>query len=165
MINHRSDNLSAELVFRSIGRSVGGAGTFASGASAVARFLTVEVGIAPTSVQVTDGSGLSMLDAATPRSLVQLLAYERRAPEGAVFWRSLPAVGEGLQRRMEGTAAEGRLRAKTGTLNDASALAGYVTTAQGEELAFSIIVNGRQRTNRARAVQDRIGVMLAKFSR
>ena len=165
MINHRSDNLSAELVFRSIGRSVGGAGTFASGASAVARFLTVEVGIAPTSVQVTDGSGLSMLDAATPRSLVQLLAYERRAPEGAVFWRSLPAVGEGLQRRMEGTAAEGRRRAKTGTLNDASALAGYVTTAQGEELAFSIIVNGRQRTNRARAVQDKIGVMLAKFSR
>lgn len=165
MINHRSDNLSAELVFRSIGRSVGGAGTFASGASAVARFLTVEVGIAPTSVQVTDGSGLSMLDAATPRSLVQLLAYERRAPEGDVFWRSLPAVGEGLQRRMEGTAAEGRLRAKTGTLNDASALAGYVTTAQGEELAFSIIVNGPPRINRARAVQDRIGVILAKFSR
>ena len=66
---------------------------------------------------------------------------------------------------MEGTAAEGRLRAKTGTLNDASALAGYVTTAQGEELAFSIIVNGPQRVNRARAVQDRIGVILAKFSR
>jgi len=165
MINHRSDNLSAELVFRSIGRAVGGAGTFASGASAVAGFLTVEVGIAPTSVQITDGSGLSMLDAATPRSLVQLLAYERHAPEGDVFWRSLPAVGEGLQRRMEGTAAEGRLRAKTGTLNDASALAGYVTTAQGEELAFSIIVNDPPRIKRARAVQDRIGVILAKFSR
>jgi len=164
-INHRSDNLSAELVFRAIGRAVGGAGTFASGASAVARFLSVEVGVASESVQVTDGSGLSLLDAATPRSLVQLLAYERRAPEGEVFFQSLPAVGEGLRRRMEGTAAEGRLRAKTGTLSDASALAGYVTARGGEELAFSIIVNDPPRINRARAVQDRIGVTLAKFTR
>jgi D-alanyl-D-alanine carboxypeptidase/D-alanyl-D-alanine-endopeptidase (penicillin-binding protein 4) len=164
-INHRSDNLSAELVFRAIGRAVGGAGTFASGASAVARFLTDEVGIAPASVQVTDGSGLSLLDAATPRALVQLLAYERRAPESDVFFQSLPAVGEGLQGRMEGTAAEGKLRAKTGTLSDASALAGYVTAAGGEELAFSIIVNDPPRINRARSVQDRIGVTLAKFRR
>jgi serine-type D-Ala-D-Ala carboxypeptidase/endopeptidase (penicillin-binding protein 4) len=164
-INHRSDNLSAELVFRAIGRSVGGAGTFASGASAVASFLAAEVGIAPASVQVTDGSGLSLLDAATPRSLVQLLAYERRVPESEAFFQSLPAVGEGLQRRMEGTAAEGKLRAKTGTLNDASALAGYVTAAGGEELAFSIIVNDPPRINRARRVQDRIGVTLANFRR
>ncbi len=164
-INHRSDNLWAELVFRAIGRSVDGAGTFASGASAVARFLTVEVGIPAASVQVTDGSGLSMLDAATPRALVQLLAYERRAPEGDVFFQSLPEVGDGLQRRMTGTAAEGNLRAKTGTLNDASALAGYVTAADGEELAFSIIVNDPPRIRRARAVQDRIGVTLARFRR
>jgi len=164
-INHRSDNLSAELVFRAIGRTVGGAGTFASGANAVERFLTDDVGIAPASVQVTDGSGLSLLDAATPRSLVELLAYERRASEGQMFFESLPAVGEGLQRRMTGTAAEGRLRAKTGTLSDASALAGYVTAAGGEELAFSIIVNDPPRIRRARAVQDRIGVTLAKFRR
>ncbi|HXY20556.1 MAG TPA: D-alanyl-D-alanine carboxypeptidase/D-alanyl-D-alanine-endopeptidase [Gemmatimonadales bacterium] len=165
MINHRSDNLSAELVFRSVGRSVGGAGTFASGANAVARFLTDEVGIAPSSVQVSDGSGLSLLDEATPRSLVQLLAYERRVPEGDQFWGSLPVAGEGLRRRMEGTAAEGKLRAKTGTLNDASALTGYVTAAGGEELAFSIIVNDPPRIKRARDVQDRIGVVLAKFRR
>jgi len=164
-INHRSDNLSAELVFRAIGRSVGGAGTFASGASAVARFLSAEVGIDTASVHVTDGSGLSLLDAATPRALVQLLAYERHAREAEVFFQSLPAVGEGLQRRMAGTAAEGKLRAKTGTLSDASALAGYVTAAGGEELAFSIIVNDPPRIRRARAVQDRIGVTLAKFRR
>ncbi len=164
-INHRSDNLSAELVFRAIGRAVGGPGSFASGASAVASFLAAEVGIAPASVQVSDGSGLSVLDAATPRALVQLLAYERRAPEGDVFFQSLPAVGDGLQGRMVGTAAEGKLRAKTGTLSDASALAGYVSAAGGEELAFSIIVNDPPRIKRARRVQDRIGVALAKFRR
>jgi D-alanyl-D-alanine carboxypeptidase/D-alanyl-D-alanine-endopeptidase (penicillin-binding protein 4) len=165
MINHRSHNLSAELVFRSIGRTVGGAGTFASGAQAVDSFLTHEVGIPPASVTVTDGSGLSLLDEATPRSLVQLLAYERRSPEGPYFLQSLPIVGEGLLGRMAATVAAGRLRAKTGTLKNASALAGYVVAANGEELVFSLIVNGAWRISRARRVQDSIGVRLAKFAR
>jgi len=165
MINHRSHNLSAELVFRSIGRSVSGAGTFASGARAVAQFLRDTVGIAPTAFAVSDGSGLSILDQATPRSLVQLLAYERRAPEAEVFWRSLPEVGDGLDGRMEDTPAEGRLRAKTGTLKNASALAGYVSAADGEELVFSIIVNDAWRIKRARRIQDEIGAKLAGFRR
>jgi D-alanyl-D-alanine carboxypeptidase/D-alanyl-D-alanine-endopeptidase (penicillin-binding protein 4) len=165
MINHRSHNLSAELVFRSIGRSVGGAGTFASGAQAVARFLRDDVGIPAASVAVTDGSGLSLLDEATPRSLVQLLAYERRVPEGGSFVQSLPVVGEGLAGRMTDTPAEGRLRAKTGTLKNASALAGYVTAVGGEELVFSIVVNDAWRIGRAREVQDRIGILLASFRR
>jgi serine-type D-Ala-D-Ala carboxypeptidase/endopeptidase (penicillin-binding protein 4) len=165
MINHRSHNLSAELVFRSIGRSVSGAGTFASGARAVAQFLRDTVGIESTAFTVSDGSGLSILDQATPRSLVQLLAYERRAPEAEVFWRSLPEVGDGLDGRMEDTPAEGRLRAKTGTLKNASALAGYVSAADGEELVFSIIVNDAWRIKRARRIQDEIGAKLAEFSR
>jgi len=165
MINRRSHNLSAELVFRSIGRSVGGAGTFASGARAVAQFLRDTVGIAPESFAVTDGSGLSLLDEASPRSLVQLLAYERRAPEAEVFWNSLPVAGDGLGGRMEDTPAYGRLRAKTGTLKNASALAGYVSAANGEVLAFSIMVNDAWRIERARRVQDRIGAILAEFTR
>jgi len=164
-INHRSDNLSAELVFRSVGRSVGGAGTFASGAQAVAQFLARQVGIPATSVAVSDGSGLSILNEATPRSLVQLLAYERKASEGRYIWESLPVAGEGWGERMADTPAAGRLRAKTGTLKDVSALSGYVTTESGEELAFSIIVNDAGSIARARQVQDRIGAMLAEFSR
>jgi D-alanyl-D-alanine carboxypeptidase/D-alanyl-D-alanine-endopeptidase (penicillin-binding protein 4) len=164
-INHRSDNLSAELVFRSIGRSVGGAGTFASGAQAVAQFLEREVGIPASSVEVSDGSGLSVLNEATPRALVRLLAYERRAREGRYFWESLPVAGEGLEDRMAETDAAGRLRAKTGTLKDVSALSGYVTAADGELLAFSIIVNHAASITRAREVQDRIGALLAGFAR
>lgn len=166
-INHRSDNLSAELVFRSVGRAVGGAGTFASGADAVTRFLSAEVGISPASVRITDGSGLSVDDAATPRALVELLAYERQAPAAAraAFWRSLPEPGAGLGRRMLGTAADGRLRAKTGTMRDVSALTGYVTAEGGEELAFSIVVNHMSSIRRARRAQDRLGILLAKFDR
>ena len=165
MINHRSHNLSAELVFRAVGRSVGGAGTYASGARAVTQFLSDTVGIAPADFSVSDGSGLSLLDEATPRALVQLLAYERHAPDGEVFWRSLPTAGDELEGRMEDTPAEGRLRAKTGTLKNASTLAGYVTAADGEVLAFSIMVKDAWRIQRARRVQDQIGARLAQFSR
>jgi D-alanyl-D-alanine carboxypeptidase/D-alanyl-D-alanine-endopeptidase (penicillin-binding protein 4) len=167
MINHRSHNLSAELAFRTIGRMQGRAGTFASGARAVARFLTEEVGIAPSAVRVTDGSGLSLLDEASPASLVQLLAYMRRSEEARAFYASLPLVGDGIRSRMMETAAHGRLRAKTGTLNSSgvSSLAGYVTTADGEELAFSLVVNRARDIEAARAAQDSVGSRLASFSR
>jgi len=165
MINHRSHNLSAELALRSIGRVAGNSGTFASGARVVQGYLTQTVGIAPTAVQVTDGSGLSLLDEATPRSLVQLLSFERRAGGSQAFYRSLPLVGDGMRTRMTETAAYGRLRAKTGTLTGVSALSGYVTTAGGEELAFSLMVNHSPSTSRARAVQDSVGAWLADWVR
>jgi D-alanyl-D-alanine carboxypeptidase/D-alanyl-D-alanine-endopeptidase (penicillin-binding protein 4) len=165
MINHRSHNLSAELVFRAVGRSVGRAGTFAAGTQAVARFLREQVGLPANSFQVTDGSGLSLLDEATPRSLVQLLAYMQRAPERRAFYRSLPVVGEGMTSRMMGTPAVGRLRVKTGTLNNASALSGYVEAAGGEQLAFSLIVNDPPSVQRARDTQDTVGVLLSLFDR
>jgi D-alanyl-D-alanine carboxypeptidase/D-alanyl-D-alanine-endopeptidase (penicillin-binding protein 4) len=165
MINHRSHNLSAELVLRTIGRVAGNAGTWASGAKLVQDFLVQQVGIPRDAVQVTDGSGLSLLDEATPRSLVQLLAYMRQAPEGPDFVRSLPLVGVGMTNRMTTTAAAGRLRAKTGTLSTVSALSGYVTTAGGEELAFALVVNDAPSINRARQVQDSVGAFLAQWLR
>ena len=164
MINHRSHNLSAELALRSIGRMRGNSGTFASGARLVQRYLTDDVGVRPDAVRVTDGSGLSVLDEATPRALVQLLAHERSSGD-MTFYRSLPMVGEGIRRRMTKTAAFGHLRAKTGTLTGVSALSGYVTTAGGEELAFSIIVNCSPSTSRARKVQDLVGARLAALTR
>ncbi len=165
MINPRSHNLSAELAFRTIGRSVGGAGTFAAGAQAVGRFLREEVGLPDGSFRISDGSGLSLLDGATPRALVRLLAWMRRAPEGAAFYASLPVVGDGIRSRMLGTPAVGRLRAKTGTLSDVSALSGYVTTVSGEELVFALLVNGSRSLTRARRAQDSVGILLAEFDR
>jgi D-alanyl-D-alanine carboxypeptidase/D-alanyl-D-alanine-endopeptidase (penicillin-binding protein 4) len=164
-INHYSHNLSAELAFRTIGRSVDGAGTFAAGAQAVGGFLREEVGLPAASFRVTDGSGLSLLDQATPHSLVQLLAWMRHAPEGGAFYQSLPVVGEGIRSRMLGTAAVGRLRAKTGTMSDVSALSGYVTAAGGEELAFALLVNNLRSVRRARDTQDSVGILLSLFDR
>ena len=71
-----------------------------------------------------------------------------------------------LQNRMRGTAAQGNLRAKTGSMSNIRTLAGYVTTADGERLAFAVLVNNFEGTG-AVAVQaiDAIAVRLASFSR
>jgi len=164
MINHRSHNLSAELALRTIGRMTAQSGTFAAGARAVRDFLTDSAGVPAEAVRITDGSGLSLLDEATPRALVQLLSWERRTSDRA-FYESLPLVGVGMTTRMTETAAYGRLRAKTGTLTGVSALSGYVSTVGGEELVFSLIVNQAPSVARARVVQDSIGARLASFYR
>jgi D-alanyl-D-alanine carboxypeptidase/D-alanyl-D-alanine-endopeptidase (penicillin-binding protein 4) len=98
------------------------------------------IGIAPNDVQLTDGSGLSRNDLVTPRATIQLLTYAARQPWGTDFMNSLPIAGEDgtLENRMKSTAAQGRVRAKTGSVNHANALSGYATTARGERLVFSI---------------------------
>ena len=70
-----------------------------------------------------------------------------------------------MRSRMTTTAAAGRLRAKTGTLSGVSALSGYVTTAEGEELAFALVVNRTRSIDASREAQDSVGVRLASFAR
>ena len=118
--------------------------------------------------QVVDGSGLSRRDAVAPDTLIAVL---RRMwdPTGASPWMtSLPIAGvDGtLAGRMTGTAAAGNVRAKTGTMSNIRALAGYVRTKDGETLAFAVIVNNFEGSGAA-AIEaiDRIAVTLANFSR
>jgi D-alanyl-D-alanine carboxypeptidase/D-alanyl-D-alanine-endopeptidase (penicillin-binding protein 4) len=90
----------------------------------------------------------------------------RHSPDWDIWYESLPAPGEGtLRMRLVGTPAEKSLRAKTGTLGSVSALSGYVTTADGEVLAFCVMVNhflGPAR--QVREVQDRLVLLLAAYS-
>ena len=82
---------------------------------------------------------------------------------------ALPIAGvDGtLRNRMKGTAAAGNVRAKTGTLRWANSLSGYVSSAAGEKLAFSIMLNRYHSIDRDRSARDEvdaIAVMLAEFS-
>jgi D-alanyl-D-alanine carboxypeptidase/D-alanyl-D-alanine-endopeptidase (penicillin-binding protein 4) len=81
---------------------------------------------------------------------------------------ALPVAGKDgtLAGRMMGTPAEGNVRAKTGTMSNIRALAGYARTRDNETLAFAILVNNFEGTG-AMAVEaiDRIAVALAGFSR
>lgn len=119
-------------------------------------------------VRFEEGSGLSRNNLTTANATVALLAFMAKHHAAADFLTSLPIAGvDGtLRSRMKGTAAEGNVRAKTGTLRYANSLSGYVTTAAGERLAFSVMLNRntRQPANRhVREELDDIAVMLARF--
>lgn len=165
VVNQRSHNLYAESVLRTVGRSTTGSGSVQGGAAAVAMMLE-EAGGSTTGLFMDDGSGLSRLDRASTRSIVDLLAMMSESPHWDAFWETLPeaATTRGL-RRMQQTPAAGNLRAKTGTIDRVSALSGYVRARNGERLAFAIISNDVASTWGAKRIEDRIGARLAAFER
>ena len=165
--NKISDNLSAELLLKTVGAVKSGLpGTSAKGIQALKDFLQ-QVGIDSSSFYVTDGSGVSRYDVIYADLLVKLLAFMYRDfAVGHEYLASLPIAGvDGtIQNRMRGTAAQGILRAKTGSLRGVSSLSGYVPTSDGDVLAFSILMqNFIGSAAPYRAAQDSIGVWLAKF--
>jgi D-alanyl-D-alanine carboxypeptidase/D-alanyl-D-alanine-endopeptidase (penicillin-binding protein 4) len=168
IMNRESINHYAELLFRNAGRagSERGIGTVETANELLQQLMVQKVGADPGTVYAADGSGLSVLDKATPRALVQLLEYAHRAPWGETFHASLPVAGESelLRNRMKRTPAHGNLHAKTGTTNAVISLAGYVTAESGELIAFAFIYNGTDRWN-ARLTIDAMGPTLASFVR
>jgi D-alanyl-D-alanine carboxypeptidase/D-alanyl-D-alanine-endopeptidase (penicillin-binding protein 4) len=166
-INKVSQNLYAELLLRTLGAYTTGLGSKETGAEVMKAFVA-RIGIDPARMGIADGSGLSRLDLVTPMQIVVLLRYMRRHPAGDYFYDSLPLAGKDgtLRSRMHGTAAAGNARAKTGYIGRVRALSGYVTTQDGEELAFSIIANNYTvPTSKANLVQDLIVERLANYSR
>lgn len=164
--NHVSHNLYADALLKTVGRVAAGEGSWEAGARVLRGWLEREAGADAARLRVEDGSGLSRLNRVTARATIQLLARMAAGPLADEFHASLPVAGSerGL-RRMAATPAAGNLRAKTGTIRGVSALSGYVTTADGERLAFSITANDLADTGRAKRVEDAVGVRLARFRR
>jgi D-alanyl-D-alanine carboxypeptidase/D-alanyl-D-alanine-endopeptidase (penicillin-binding protein 4) len=165
-----SDNLTGELLVKAVGAAVSGPpGTYEKGLAAERAFLAGEVGVDTTAQRLADGSGVSRYNLVTARQIVALLAYmPSRTDLFPAYLDALPVAGvDGtLEERMRGTAAAGRARAKTGTLNGVAALSGYVPSAEGERLAFSMMVEFYAGSAAARrAVQDSIVAALAAFRR
>lgn len=139
--------------------------TESAGIKALKRFLG-KAGIPIDEVHLIEGSGLSRHNLITPAATVALLRYMDKHAAAADFRESLPIAGvDGtLRNRMKGTPAADNARAKTGSLSRVDALSGYVTTAAGERLAFSLMINnyspGASERN-ARAELDEIVALLA----
>jgi D-alanyl-D-alanine carboxypeptidase/D-alanyl-D-alanine-endopeptidase (penicillin-binding protein 4) len=97
---------------------------------------------------MADGSGLSRYDLLSPRLLVELLINLRQQPNGELFYTSLPVAGmDGtLANRMTAAPLRGNVHAKTGTLSGIRSLSGYLTTAAGDPVVFSFIVNNHLRS-------------------
>jgi D-alanyl-D-alanine carboxypeptidase/D-alanyl-D-alanine-endopeptidase (penicillin-binding protein 4) len=142
--NKTSQNLHAEMLLRLLGKTYGSDGSFEEGTRVVRQFL-VDAGIDDNDFFFYDGSGMSANDKISPRAFTRLLAYASHQTWGAAWRETLPIAGvDGtLDHRFVNTPLKGRMWAKTGTLNEVNALSGYVTTASGRVVAFSILVNGR----------------------
>lgn len=144
-INKLSENLHAELLLRLLGKLLGADGSFAEGTRVVRQFM-LNLGVDDNDFFFYDGSGMSMDDRIAPRAYTKLLTYAARQPWGPAWKATFPVAGvDGtLGGRFKKSPLKGRLSAKTGTLNESNALSGYLTTASGKTLAFSIMVNGHR---------------------
>jgi D-alanyl-D-alanine carboxypeptidase/D-alanyl-D-alanine-endopeptidase (penicillin-binding protein 4) len=132
------------------------------------KFLS-EVGVKKGDVFFEEGSGLSRNNLTTPNATIALLQFMSRHKCADAYLSALPIAGvDGtLRNRMKDTAAANNVRAKTGTLRWANSLSGHVTTAAGDHLLFSIMLNRYHNSdpNRsARSDLDTIAIMLAEFN-
>ena len=160
-MNVPSDNFIAETLIKSLGATFGGAGTTSVGAQVV-RSTAAQLGVRTKAV---DGSGLSRSNRTSPRAVVSLLAGMYEGEDFDPFYFSLPIAGRTgtLSGRMRRSAARDNCHAKTGTLHDVSALAGYCRTRDGGQLAFAFLMNGVYPSS-AKVLQDRMAGALARYS-
>jgi D-alanyl-D-alanine carboxypeptidase/D-alanyl-D-alanine-endopeptidase (penicillin-binding protein 4) len=158
IMNKPSDNYFAEMLLKDVGLQANGRGTTSGGAGAAAGFAR-RLG---ARVRLSDGSGLSRADRASPSAIVRLLLAMQRRQEFPTFYASLPIAGRDgtLVHRMRRGPARGRCRAKTGTLSNVSALSGYCRARSGETYVFSFVMN-RVNPYGARAIQDRMSQAIA----
>ncbi|HKI68474.1 MAG TPA: D-alanyl-D-alanine carboxypeptidase/D-alanyl-D-alanine-endopeptidase, partial [Verrucomicrobiae bacterium] len=168
-----SQNLEVDMLLAHVGEKLREANATSletseqSGLAALHQFLA-DAGLPSREVHFDEGSGLSRNNLTTANAIVALLQYMNTRPEAQDFINSLPVAGvDGtLRRRMKNTPAAGNVRAKTGSLRWANSLSGYVTSATGERLAFSLLLNRYVAPpgQSSRDQLDAIAEMLAEFT-
>jgi serine-type D-Ala-D-Ala carboxypeptidase/endopeptidase (penicillin-binding protein 4) len=168
IMNKHSDNLYAEELFRTVAKEVGGAGDWQHGVEVMKKYLA-SIDLDTARVAIYDGSGLSRMDLISPGQMVTLLrTMHERTRLWEAFYPSLSVEGvDGtLSSRLKGTRAEGNVHAKTGFLTGVRSISGYLTTRDGELVAFSIIGNNfTVPVSQANNLQDLVLLRLVNFSR
>jgi len=158
-----SQNWIAEQLLKTLGAVKGKGGTWRDGLAVERRYLIDVVKIDSTAFSLTDGSGLSAQNLVSPRAFVQLLEHARTAPWGALYYAALPTPGlrgGTLSSRLPGL--ETRLAAKTGSIANVNSLSGYLRTADGGAVTFSILTNAAGRSSgEVRRAMDTIVQALA----
>ena len=154
-----SDNLYAESVFYQAASTVASRpATAAHGRQAVKETLG-KAGVKDIQYRIADGSGLSLYNYVTPELMVKLLIYAYRHRNIYIeLFPSLPVAGQDgtLKKRMVKSPANGRVRAKTGTVTGVTTLAGYCASLNGHMLVFSIMNQGTLKIAEGRNFQDQV---------
>ena len=162
-----SQNLYAETFLKSLGAAAG-TPTFVAGRTAVQTTLQAW-GVEASDLIDRDGSGLSRYDYVSPAALVTILTHIHRDDRlRDSFLATLPIAGRdgSMTNRMKSTPADNNARAKTGSMTNVRTLSGYVTSAEGEPLVFSIMANNFDTPpDTINKATDAIVVKLAEFRR
>ncbi len=144
----RSQNMYAESIPHILGWKATGEGTFSAGRQVI-RDELAQFGVDGDGFQYSDGSGLSRYNYISPSIIVKIYEGMLEGPYGDEWYecQSIAGVDGTLRGRMKDTPAENNVRGKTGTISNTRALSGYVTTAAGEKMVFSFLVNGHMRSS------------------
>ncbi len=163
-VNKDSDNFLAENLYKLTGALYGNYKDNAAGAKAVRDSVFKYNSIYSKKCVTNDGSGLCRSNLISAKTLLDILIAANNSKMREAFDSTLSIAGvDGtLKKRMRNTAAESNLIAKTGTLRNASALAGYCTTLDGERLAFAFMFNGSS-VHSYKQAEDDLGVLLSQF--
>ncbi|MDP4199918.1 MAG: D-alanyl-D-alanine carboxypeptidase/D-alanyl-D-alanine-endopeptidase [Bacteroidota bacterium] len=167
-MNKESDNLYAECLFRTVAKVKGGEGSWMRGIEVMRKYLA-SIGIDTMNLQFTDGSGLSRMDFVTTDAIIKLLMVVWKDPKlKEPFYNSLPIMGvDGtLKNQLKGTPAAGNVHAKTGSMTGVRSISGYLTTRDGEPIAFSILLNNFTAPGSdATKLENEVLTRLVNFSR
>src|SRR5213593_3692238 len=167
-ILNSSQNWFAEMLLKLLGRELKGEGSWSAGLEVERRFLIDSVRIDSTAFALEDGSGLAAGNLVTPRAFAQLLAYMHRHPKRAPFLAGLPHAGQpgSLLKRFGGTVLDGRVIAKTGSIDRVNSLSGFIEQPSGRTVTFSIQANTHAVPYQQMLAQiDSIVVEIGKTSR
>jgi D-alanyl-D-alanine carboxypeptidase/D-alanyl-D-alanine-endopeptidase (penicillin-binding protein 4) len=142
-INKFSNNVMARQLFLTLGAELlGPPAQTANSASAVRQWLTFK-GIRAPELVLENGSGLSRVERISAASLAAVLQAAWKSPMMPEFMSSLPVVAADgtMKKRLHGERVAGSAHIKTGLLNDARAIAGYVLDRRGRRHVVVMIVN------------------------
>lgn len=156
-----SDNTTAELLLKSMGAIAAQPGSSAGGAEVVLGAL-VSAGLDSVGLVTADGSGLDPSNRVTCQVLTAVL---EDAEHGEELVAGLAVAGQSgtMRRRLVGSSAEGRARAKTGTLRDVTSLAGQVETLEGRTLSFAILTNAEPLPDKVKRLHDQVVLNLISY--
>ena len=164
-ILNTSQNWYAEMLLKQLGRVFTGEGSWNKGIEVERRFLIDSVHVDSTQIAMTDGSGLAANNLISPLVFAQVIRFITQHPHAATFTAGLPQAQQtgSLRNRFRGTALEGRVHAKTGSISRVNTITGYIDRPDGRRWTFSIQAN--HHTQRGRDILNQLDSLVVEIGK